>query len=323
MRLRRIKLTGSVAHYHLLSRTTGGQFLFEDSDKEMFRRIMRRRARFCGIRIVDHIVMTNHFHIHARVEKKEVTDEMILRRVKALYGAKSVELEALREAHQSHGGHLPEDLRQKYRRRMGDISEFMKEVKQCFSRWYNQVHGRVGTLWSERFKSLVVDPTSFAMAVLAVYIGLNAVRAGIVSDPKDYRFCGYAEALAGNAEAREGICLCMGEADWEKAAALYRQRLFAAAAESKDPNKAVMDLQTVRRELKREGKLSQAERLLFRIRYLTDGVVLGRREFVESVYREFRDRFGKNRKSGARRMRGCDWGGMCVLRDLRLRLFGE
>ncbi len=34
------------------------------------------------------------------------------------------------------------------------------------------------------------------MAAIAAYIDLNPVRAGLCEDPKDYRYCDYAEAIA-------------------------------------------------------------------------------------------------------------------------------
>ena len=34
------------------------------------------------------------------------------------------------------------------------------------------------------------------MATVAAYIVLNPVRAALCADPKEYRYCGYAEALA-------------------------------------------------------------------------------------------------------------------------------
>jgi len=40
---------------------------------------------------------------------------------------------------------------------------------------------------------------------VSAYIDLNAVRAGLVEDPKDYRHCGYAAAVAGDAKARSGL----------------------------------------------------------------------------------------------------------------------
>jgi hypothetical protein len=43
------------------------------------------------------------------------------------------------------------------------------------------------------------------LALMAAYIDLNPVRAGIVADPKHYRWCGYAEAVAGIKMAKEGI----------------------------------------------------------------------------------------------------------------------
>ncbi len=40
---------------------------------------------------------------------------------------------------------------------------------------------------------------------MAAYIDLNPVRAGIVSDPRGYRWSGYAEAASGGIRARSGL----------------------------------------------------------------------------------------------------------------------
>ncbi len=51
----------------------------------------------------------------------------------------------------------------------------------------------------------------------------------------------------------------------------------------------------------REGKvLSKADLLRCRVRYFSDGLVLGSRDFVEKAFAEKRDWFGAKRKSGAR-----------------------
>ena len=52
------------------------------------------------------------------------------------------------------GGEDADRIREKLLARMGDVSEFMKTLKQRFSIWYNQNHDRFGTLWAERFKSV-------------------------------------------------------------------------------------------------------------------------------------------------------------------------
>ena len=72
----------------------------------------------------------------------------------------------------------------------------MKTVKQRFSIWFSKSHQRYGTLWADRFKSVLVEGSGNPLQTMAAYIDLNPVRAGIVDDPKDYRFCGYAEAVA-------------------------------------------------------------------------------------------------------------------------------
>ncbi|KAB2648575.1 MAG: hypothetical protein DVB27_00390 [Verrucomicrobia bacterium] len=47
---------------------------------------------------------------------------------------------------------------------------------------------------------------------MAAYIDLNPVRADIVSDPKDYRWCGYGAAVAGVKAERTGLGIVAGAA---------------------------------------------------------------------------------------------------------------
>ena len=68
-------------------------------------------------------------------------------------------------------------------------SWFLRLVKQRFTQWYNKRQGRSGALWEDRFKSVLVEGAGPALSAMAVYIDLNPVRAGIVDDPADYRWC--------------------------------------------------------------------------------------------------------------------------------------
>ena len=97
---------------------------------------------------------------------------------------------------------------------MGDVSQFMKLVKQRFSTWFNRSHNRYGTLWAERFKSVLAEPDGRVLGTMVAYIDLNCIRAGLVQDPKDYRFCGYAEAVAGHTAAQQGLKSVFGGASW-------------------------------------------------------------------------------------------------------------
>ena len=63
----------------------------------------------------------------------------------------------------------------------------MKELKERFSRWFNKRHGRRGMLWQDRYRSVLVEDGD-ALRTMAAYIDLNPVRAGLIDDPKDYRW---------------------------------------------------------------------------------------------------------------------------------------
>ncbi|MGA1658363.1 MAG: transposase, partial [Ilumatobacteraceae bacterium] len=66
-----------------------------------------------------------------------------------------------------------------FTRRMGDVSEFIKLLKQRFTQWYNRRNARKGTLWEDRFKSVLVEGEGDALVTMAAYIELNPVRAGM------------------------------------------------------------------------------------------------------------------------------------------------
>jgi hypothetical protein len=62
------------------------------------------------------------------------------------------------------------------RAKWASLSDYVKEIKQGFSRWYNKRHSRKGFFWSERFKSVLVDNGDTLVNCLA-YIDLNPVLA--------------------------------------------------------------------------------------------------------------------------------------------------
>ncbi len=72
-------------------------------------------------------------------------------------------------------------------------------------------------------------------------------------------------------------------------------------------------------------ELSIAEMLKYRIRYFSDGAVIGSREFVNEAFASARDRFGGKRTEGARRLRGngiAAAGTIWSARDLRVGISG-
>src|SRR6202051_4667737 len=157
--------------------------------------------------------MSNHFHLVFEVpEPRPLSIDEVLERIAALYPE---EAQALR-AQQARLAEQPDGLKQfdrlldKYRRRMNDPSIFIKELKGGFAQWYNRKYNRYGALWAERFKSVLLE-AGRALATAVAYVRLYPVRAGLCEDPKEYRYCGYAEAVAkGTAAAMEGTRVILG-----------------------------------------------------------------------------------------------------------------
>jgi len=73
------------------------------------------------------------------------------------------------------------------REKLSSLSEFVREIKVGFTRYYNKRHNRRGYFWGDRFKSVIVEKGETLINCLA-YIDLNPIRAGIVERPEDYRW---------------------------------------------------------------------------------------------------------------------------------------
>jgi len=286
------------------------------------------------------VVMSNHFHILLEVPAAPEdrgaswSDEELLDHLAHLYTEREMgelrwELGHYRKQKMTAAA---EGFRKRYFDRMWDLSSFMKVLKQRFTQWFNKKHGREGYLWSGRFKSVLVEDGHAARTV-AAYIDLNPVRAGMVEDPKDYRWSGYGEAVAGKDASRSGLRLVMFESlscvgsgqaaarkvvSWRKVARRYREVLFMAGEEREGESGSVNESrkengkgrprrgftpEEVARVLEEGGSLSEGAMLRCKARYFVDGLVIGSAGFVDGVFALTRGYFGANRKSGARKIR--------------------
>jgi REP element-mobilizing transposase RayT len=291
---------------------------------------MRKLEGFCCLEILTYSIMDNHFHILVKEpERRKISDKELIYRLGLLYD--SFEVDRIRKemaGMRKEGRHAAaEALKQRYVYRMFNISEFFKTLKQGFGQYYNRKHGRKGTLWEGRFKSLLVEGSGNALSTISAYIDLNAVRVGLVQDPKDYRYCGYAEAVAGDCAARKGLSLVMqslcSDHRWKQIGPEYRKLMYVQGGHkglSPDgkPLSGCFTKEKVQKILDQGGSLPMQEALRCRVRYFSDGLVLGSKQFVEDMFTEYRDQFGSKRPNGARPMKYGQWDGLCTLRALRL-----
>lgn len=304
--------------YHCMSNIVGGDFILGEKEKEQFVKMTWRVATFMGIEVLDYVVMSNHYHQLIRVPGIiQLSDNGLLKRLQAYYGEESLEVIQFEDALERDDNSL-DFLRDGYLKRMGNVSEFERILKQGFSIWYNKRHKRRGTLWMERFKSVLVEDSADVRKIMASYIDLNPVRAEMVEDPKNYRHCGYGAAMGGDERCRCGIKEVMGIESWKKASIAYRVYLMERGHMKVWRKKGTISRDLRLETLKREGQLPRSELLRLRVRYFSDGLVLGSELFVEDVYEQYRSHFGEKRKSGARPFKGLSNGSLKVLRDLRM-----
>jgi len=311
-------VAGADAFYHCMTRTVNGEMLFDDAAKEVLRKTIHRAVDFSGLELVTYCVMGNHFHVLVRVPAVDDPDDAELARRCAILGglrtggrdSPSIDVRARLAA----GGEMAEALRARLRARMGDVSEFMKTLKQRFSIWFNANHERFGTLWAERFKSVLVEGEGEVLRTMAAYIDLNPARAGLAADPKDYRFCGYAEAVAGKASAVAGLARACGPRETLR---VYRLLLFGKSGSPDAFGTTASDRERAARVLNGDrGEISRAEALRCRVRYFTDGVALGSAAFVRRVGAQVENAQAKRPREPFS-VKGSAWGDLTVMRGLR------
>ena len=175
-RIPRLTMTGEPAVYHVISRTALDGFVLGDVEKEYLLTLIQQLSAVYFTEVLGFCLMGNHFHLLVRMlPETAFTDAEIRTRFQRYYGPDS--------ERQLTDGQLP-TLRAKW----ASLSDYVKEIKQGFSRWYNKRHGRKGFFWGERFKSVLVENGDTLVNCLA-YIDLNPVRAGLVERPEDYRWC--------------------------------------------------------------------------------------------------------------------------------------
>ena len=232
-RSKRIKeKAAGVAFYHVISRTSNKQFLFNSpKTKDVLVNVLKRAAAFSGVELEAYAIMDNHVHVVAKVTRpvgsvptvdallmgpvpswtEVIPEAELLRRVEILKGEKARQ-ELEEDWRELRKAGLVEKLEQEQNRlrvRMNDVSEFVKTFKETFDRIYKKDHEYCGSIWSGRFYSTLVEDGEY-LARCRKYVFHNPVRAGIVTIAAAYRWS-YDRNLS---EASENVARVCETADF-------------------------------------------------------------------------------------------------------------
>ncbi len=242
--------------YHLISRVAHRAFYFDAEECARFVERMWRVATFSGVTVLAYCVMSNHFHILVYVpEPVLLSDDELMGRIRTLYfGDRLAEIEEEWSQVETNPSDK-EKFRQRFLRRMWNVSEFMKTLKQNTSMSINRRNLHAGTMWESRFYARAYSPEDMALMHVAAYIDRNPVKAGIVAWPDAYPWCGFAAACQGDERVIDGyrFIYSFGTTPaWKKIQETHGQMLSSVIREltesSGGPAKPGMSVDEAKRE---------------------------------------------------------------------------
>ena len=142
-RTSRLLVDDEKAVYHVMSRSALDGFLLGDIEKEFMLELIKLYSALYFVEIIGFCIMGNHFHLLVRMYPEDhYTDEQVRERFENFYG----------ENRAFAPGLIP-SLRVK----LASLSEFVREIKVGFARYYNKRHSRRGYFGGDRFKSVIVE----------------------------------------------------------------------------------------------------------------------------------------------------------------------
>lgn len=278
-RIPRMLISGEQTIYHIMSRTALDGFPFGDVENDFLVSLIQRKSKLYFTEILGFCCMGNHFHLLVRMlPETDFSDSNIKNRYEEYYGDTK---------------DFSQELIPFFRNKWSILSEFIKEIKQEFSRFYNKRHNRRGFFWGERFKSVIVENGETLVNCLA-YIDLNPVRAGIVKRPEAYRWnsIGY-HLQTGNKDNFLSLDFGLkefGELDPVERLRRYRKFLYETGAIDNGKGHQINE-NDLEREQQKNFNLTRAERFRYRTRYFSDSGIIGSKRYVNATYQKIKALF--------------------------------
>jgi REP element-mobilizing transposase RayT len=186
-------------YYHVVARCVRRAWLWgfdEYAGRDYSHRkqwILERLSLLSSIFAIDicaYAVMSNHYHLVVFVDQmraQQLTHREVVERWTQLFGRPPIISRFTSGESQEGERDVAERIIEEWRRRLCDISWYMKCLNEQLARRGNAEDNCTGKFWEGRFKSqALLDEAGLLTAM--VYVDLNPIRAGIANTPEESEF---------------------------------------------------------------------------------------------------------------------------------------
>ena len=268
-RMARIKVDGEAAAYHLYGRISGvkGEYTLTKPlcRKTLIELIKHYATGYC-CRVAALSVMGTHYHLVMQFDAyRRLSPEELRARALLLYPNSAADLDD-----------WPQAKWDRLQERLFDVSEFMRNLHSAFGRWYNKAYKRHGRFWADRFKSTLLENDG-ALLDCMLYVELNAVRAGLVERPEDWKGSSLYLREAGQAAWLMPLTAFF-EKTKKRALTEYRSLVYYRGEVPTRTGQAAIPQRIVKEEADRGFEVSGV--YCKRLRYFVDGLVIGSEAFI-------------------------------------------
>ena len=181
----------------------------------------------------------------------ELTDDEMLSRLLALYGDERRIAAIRRDWEEMRGegnGVAVDEIKDGYCRRMYNLSQFMKTLKERIAENINRTTHHVGHVFEGRFHSSLVEPEESVQFFVSLYVDYNPYKAHLVREGEFYKWSSFGQACGHGRYAR--LCQAAYEQIWgrpwkevrEVILTIFRSRLPEGIEERVLSGKARIDI---------------------------------------------------------------------------------
>ena len=280
-RIPRLKFEQDDAWYHLCSRIAAHKGEYPLSDRAPTRRLLQIIEHYSQIyycEVAAFCVMGNHYHLIVKFDRlRQVSRSELRTRTRLMYPSKTA---------QEQIDLWSEEKWERYRRRLFDLSEYMRNIQAVFARWYNFNYERRGRFWADRFKSVYLEDKRSVLDCM-LYVELNPVRAGLVQRPEEWQGSSLFAREIGQDQWLKPLMDFLLQPTEKNALREYREHVYYRGNVPTKPGQRAIPQEVLDKEIAR----GFAVRGLYRKRlgYFVDGLAIGTEGFIRDQLARLRE----------------------------------